>query len=180
MVVEDPARRAGFAAALLLGLQDRVGQQRVRAIFDQAGVAAERLEMLGRKTTLADHLRCYQRMDVALDTFPYHGTTTTCEALWMGLPVITLAGTTHASRVGVSLLANVGLSELIAHTPAQYVEIAAALAADLPRLAALRAGLRQRLAASPLTDGPRFARHVERPTARSGRLGAPSTCASPT
>ena len=103
----------------------------------------------------------YDRVDIALDTFPYHGTTTTCEALWMGVPVLTLAGQRHASRVGVSLLTNAGLPELIADSPDQYIEIAAALASDLPRLRSLRATLRPRLQQSPLMDAPRFARNVE-------------------
>jgi len=98
---------------------------------------------------------------VALDTYPYHGTTTTCEALWMGIPVVSLAGRTHVSRVGVSLLSNVGLPELIAETPEQYVHIAADLAKDVPRLAELRRTLRGRMQASPLMDAPRFAAEVE-------------------
>ncbi|MGD0465031.1 MAG: hypothetical protein ABSB74_21315, partial [Tepidisphaeraceae bacterium] len=107
------------------------------------------------------HLELYHRVDLALDTYPYHGTTTTCEALWMGVPVVSLAGRTHASRVGVSLLSNVGLPEFIARTPQQYVQIATGLAGDLPRLAELRRTLRPRMQASPLMDAPRFARNVE-------------------
>ena len=125
------------------------------------GIATERFEMAGHVADLADHLSSYGRVDIALDTFPYHGTTTTCEALWMGVPVVTLAGKTHASRVGVSLLTNVGLPELIASDAAEYVAIAAAFAGDPSRLAALRTSLRARMAASPLMDGPRFARNVE-------------------
>ena len=80
----------------------------------------------------ADHLSAYGDIDVALDTFPYNGTTTTCEAMWMGVPVITLAGKTHVSRVGVSILANVGMREFIANSEAEYVDIAAKLV--IPRL----------------------------------------------
>src|SRR5208282_4159051 len=103
------------------------------------------------------HLALYNRVDIALDPFPYHGTTTTCEALWMGVPVITLAGQSHVSRVGVSLLSNVGLPELIAQTPEQYVSIARELAADLPGLGRLRRELRAMMRASILMDAPRFA-----------------------
>jgi predicted O-linked N-acetylglucosamine transferase (SPINDLY family) len=108
-----------------------------------------------------DHLALYGRVDIALDTFPYHGTTTTCEALWMGVPVVTRAGETHASRVGVSLLTNAGVAELVATSDESYVEVATTLARDFPRLAGLRATLRERMAASPLMDGPLFARNLE-------------------
>ncbi|HZK81184.1 MAG TPA: hypothetical protein VFC46_08965, partial [Humisphaera sp.] len=107
------------------------------------------------------HLAVYREIDIALDSFPYTGVTTTCEAMWMGVPVVTLAGTAHVSRVGVSLLSNVGLPELIATTPERYLAIAAELAADRPRLAELRRSLRQRMLESPLMDGPGFARDVE-------------------
>jgi predicted O-linked N-acetylglucosamine transferase (SPINDLY family) len=106
-------------------------------------------------------LALYRQVAIGLDPFPYHGTTTTCEALWMGVPVITLAGQTHVSRVGVSLLTNLGLPELIAQTPEEYVRMAVDLANDLPRLSHLRSTLRQRMEQSPLMDAPRFARHVE-------------------
>ena len=96
-----------------------------------------------------------------IPAFPYHGTTMTCEALWMGVPVVALAGKTHASRVGVSLLTNVGLPELIASSPEEYITIAARRAADTARLTELRATLREKMKASPLMDAPRFARNVE-------------------
>ena len=94
---------------------------------------------------------------MALDPFPYNGGLTTCEALWMGVPVVTCPGETFASRHSLSHLSNVGLTETIARDLDEYVEIAAGLAGDLPRLAAMRAGLRERMAASPLCDGKRFA-----------------------
>ena len=94
---------------------------------------------------------------MALDPFPYSGGLTTCESLWMGVPVITCPGETFASRHSLSHLSNVGLTETIARDLDEYVEIAVSLASDLPRLAALRAGLRERMAASPLCDGKRFA-----------------------
>src|SRR5262249_32112398 len=104
----------------------------------------------------------YGGMDVALDTFVYHGVTTTCEALWMGVPVVTRAGDRHASRVGVSILRNAGLPELIADSTEQYVAIAVALAGDPARRRAVRSVMRERMHGSPLGDGTRFARHVER------------------
>ncbi len=135
--------------------------RRVQAFFGQQGIGAGRLELLPPMLSPVDHLKCYQRVDIALDTFPYHGTTTTCEALWMGVPVITLAGSRHLARVGVSLLTNVKLPELVAERADEYVEKAAALARDLPRLAALRAGLRERMQRSPLMNGARAARGIE-------------------
>jgi protein O-GlcNAc transferase len=109
----------------------------------------------------AEYLARYHEADIALDTHPYAGVTTTCDATWMGVPTVTLAGNTHVSRSGVSLLSAVGLPELIAQTPEDYVEIAVRLASDLPRLAALRTGLRQRMRQSPLCDGQRLARSIE-------------------
>ena len=142
-----------------------LGQQSVRAringYFASRGVRADRLEIRGHEPNVGSHLAAYNQMDIALDTFPYHGTTTTCEAMWMGVPVISLAGQTHVSRVGVSLLNSVGLPELIAQTPKEYVEIAVGLAKDPRRLAELRRALRSRMRASPLVDAPRFARDIE-------------------
>src|SRR5690606_7436295 len=106
------------------------------------------------------HLAAYAEVDIALDPFPYNGTTTTCEALWMGVPVVALAGDRHSGRVGMSLLTRLGLDDLIAHTLARYVEIAA-LAADPARLTALRQDLRPRMAASRLCDAAAFARIFE-------------------
>ena len=103
----------------------------------------------------------YHHIDIALDTFPYCGGTTSCDALWMGVPVVTLAGQTAVSRGGSSILSNLGLTELIAHSTDEYIRIAASLATDLPSLVALRTSLRTRMEASPLMDAPRFARGVE-------------------
>ncbi len=136
-------------------------RQRLTGQFAEHGIPGQRIEMLGRLNSLRGHLELYHRVDVALDTYPYHGTTTTCEALWMGVPVVSLAGRANASRVGVSLLSNVGLPELIAETPQEYAHIAADLAKDLSRLAEPRRSLRARMHASPLMDGPRFARDME-------------------
>lgn len=110
---------------------------------------------------MREHLEAYGRVDVALDPFPYNGTTTTCEALWMGVPVVTLAGRTHVARVGASLLTHLGAPEWIASSPDAYVACAATLASDLPALARIRGVLRERMAASPLCDAIGFTRGLE-------------------
>ncbi|MBI1190214.1 MAG: tetratricopeptide repeat protein [Tepidisphaera sp.] len=131
--------------------------ERIRAEFAARDIGEDRLTFMAATKSYAEHLALYSRMDVALDAFPYHGTTTTCEALWMGVPVVTLAGNTHAGRVGVSLLTNVGVPELIAHSEDEYVSLAARLATDAARLGAYRSGLRAKIAASPLCDPRAFA-----------------------
>ena len=97
-------------------------------------------------------MAAYHDIDIALDTFPYNGTTTSFEALWMGVPVITLCGDRHAARVGVSLLTAAGHPEWVTQTEDEYVRTAAALIGDAARLAALRTGLRDDLRRSPLLD----------------------------
>ncbi len=129
---------------------------RIEGEFARLGVGAERLVLQGLTHGWREHLSAYGEVDIALDPFPYNGTTTTCDALWMGVPVLTLAGRTHAGRVGVSLLNQIGLPELAADSPARYIELAVELAGDRGRLARLRAGLRERVARSPLTDGHSF------------------------
>ena len=128
--------------------------------FSQFGVASERLEF-ARFQAREHYMGAYRELDLILDTFPYNGHMTTCDALWMGVPVISLAGEMPISRGGLSLLSNVGLGELVAFSEDDYVRIAVDLARDRPRLASLRAGLRDRMRASPLMDAPRFARNVE-------------------
>ncbi|MFE1602197.1 O-linked N-acetylglucosamine transferase, SPINDLY family protein [Methylobacterium sp. ID0610] len=142
-------------------LADSWTRERYRTLFARAGVGAERLILAGHVAAMNEHLRAYHRVDVALDPFPYNGTTTTCEALWMGVPVVTLAGTHHVARVGVSLLNACGLPDLVAETEDAYLDIAAALAADPARRATLRTELRRRMLAAPLGDPARFARTVE-------------------
>ena len=117
-------------------------------------MAADRVELLAWLPGTAAHLALYHRVDIALDPFPYNGTTTTCEALWMGVPVVTLRGDRHAGRVGASLLTQIGLTDLIANSVEEYLEIALALACNPGRLDDLRRSLRPRMAASPLCDGP--------------------------
>lgn len=130
-------------------------------LFEAHGVERERVDLLTRIDPASNHFRAYDLLDIALDPFPYNGTTTTCEALWMGVPVVTLLGTHHVARVGASLLVQCGLPELVAGDPADYVRRAVELASDPVRLAALRAGMTNRLRASSLTDYAGFARKME-------------------
>jgi len=136
-------------------------QDRYRSIFARLGIGPERLDLRAATLSPVDHLALYGEIDIALDPEPYNGTTTSCEALWMGVPVITLAGTRHASRVGASLLTDLHLTELIAADADAYVGLAAALALDIDRLEELRAGMRARMRASSLMDAERFARSME-------------------
>ena len=129
--------------------------------FRQEGFDMDRVELMSWIDSTRMHLETYNRLDIALDTFPYNGTTTTCEALWMGVPVISLAGNTHVSRVGVSLLSHGGLPDLIAKTEDEYIDIAMTLANDVERLQSLRKKLRDMMAQSPLTDEKRFMRNLE-------------------
>ncbi len=134
------------------GLSDALVRDRYLARFTAAGIAPDRLELAERTARTEDHLALYGQVDIALDTFPYHGTTTTCEALWMGVPVVTLLGDRHAARVSASLLTAAGHPEWIANDAAGYAAIAVNLASDPVRLAAIRAALRAELQASSLLD----------------------------
>lgn len=133
------------------------------------GLPPGRVDLVPKTPTRRAYLDRFNALDVSLDPFPFAGITTTCDSLWMGVPVVSLAGQTFVSRSGVSLLTAVGLPDpsagsgqgLIAHTEDEYVRIAVELASDLPRLAAVRRGLRDRMKASPLCDGPAFARKLE-------------------
>jgi protein O-GlcNAc transferase len=115
-----------------------------------AGIDPQRVDLLPGAATTREHLACYERMDVALDPFPYHGTTTTCEALWMGVPVITMCGDRHASRVGASLLRAIGRGDLVASDTAGYVAIARRLQTDVAGLAEFRRNARALMSESPL------------------------------
>jgi predicted O-linked N-acetylglucosamine transferase (SPINDLY family) len=140
---------------------DRQTRDRIAAAFAARGIAEDRLDLRPTVAGVAAHLGTYHEVDVALDPWPYNGTTTTCEALWMGVPVVTLAGRTHASRVGRSLLTSVGLTDLVSTSRDEFLCIATALASDLPRMKILRAGMRDRMKSSPLMDAPRFVRELE-------------------
>jgi predicted O-linked N-acetylglucosamine transferase (SPINDLY family) len=135
-------------------------RRRVRAALARHGVDGSRVEFVNRGGR-ADYLARYRDIDICLDTVPYNGHTTSLDALWMGVPVVTLVGKTVVGRAGLSQAENLGLRELVATTADEYVQIAVALARDLDRLGELRAGLRGRMSASPLMDAPRFARALE-------------------
>jgi predicted O-linked N-acetylglucosamine transferase (SPINDLY family) len=145
---------------LLLHCREGGHRDRIRTQFAEGGVDPSRIDFVPRLPG-TDYFLQYHRMDIALDPFPYPGGTTSCDALWMGVPVVTLAGRTAISRGGVSIISNVGLPELIAQTPEQYVEIAAGLSRDLDHLAKLRTRLRAQMQASSLMDAPQFARDIE-------------------
>ena len=150
-------------ARLLLkarGLDSAECRRRLEAAFQAHGVLPDRLSFLGR-TSQADHLAAIREVDIALDPFPFSGSTTTLECLLMGVPVVTCPGNTFASRHSLGVLTTLGLTETVAGDFDQYVERAAALAADRPRLADWRAGFRRRLLSSPLCDADRFVRHFE-------------------
>jgi predicted O-linked N-acetylglucosamine transferase (SPINDLY family) len=145
-----------------LKLMAKPGDHRQRTIdfLAQHGIRPGRVEFFeGRPRR--EYLKLYHRVDVGLDSFPYNGHTTSLDSLWMGVPVVTLVGQTVVSRAGWCQLSNLGLTELAAQTPEQYVKIAVQLAGDLPRLKELRSTLRKRMEASPLMDAPRFARNIE-------------------
>lgn len=143
-------------------LTDKATRERFQALFAAEGIANERLGLFGYIEDDSGHLGAYGRMDIALDTFPYNGTTTTCEALWMGVPVVSLRGGRHSARVGASLLAAAGCSEWVAETEDQYVQVARALAQDQGRLAELRSRLRERVRDSHLCAATDYTRAVER------------------
>jgi protein O-GlcNAc transferase len=132
--------------------------QRLRDRFASLGVSAHRIRLMGKVKNTKGHLAMYHEVDIGLDPFPYNGTTTTCEALWMGVPVVTLKGDRHSGRVGASILSGLKLQDLIAEDQADYVERAALLASNRERLTHLRRTLRERMTESPLCDGPGFSR----------------------
>jgi predicted O-linked N-acetylglucosamine transferase (SPINDLY family) len=134
---------------------------RIRKHLSAANIDETRVTLKSYELFYEEHMSCYREVDMALDTFPYAGTTTTCEALWMGVPVLTLENEFHAGRVGVSLLSRLGLEEFICQNPDDYVERAIRWANDLPRLAELRIGMRDRMQKSPLMDHRRMAQGLE-------------------
>lgn len=142
------------------GFEDAGTESRVRAMFERAGVDPARLDLL-RGAPHRAFLAGYAGVDVALDPFPYSGGLTTLEALWMGVPVVTLGGDRFCARHSVTHLASAGLPDLVAEDADAYVAKAAALVSDPSGLARLRGGLRDRLAKSPALDGVRFTRALE-------------------
>ncbi|MDO8264226.1 MAG: tetratricopeptide repeat protein [Gallionella sp.] len=142
-------------------LSDQVVCEKTRQRFVSCGIAPDRLLLGGTLASRDDHLAEYNKVDIALDTFPYPGVTTSVEALWMGIPVLSLQGDRFLSRTAGSISHNAGLPDWIAADEDDYVAKAVAFASNLKHLAALRAGLRQQVTASPLFDAPRFARNFE-------------------
>ena len=140
-------------------LSDPATAQRLRGAFTSHGIDSSRIELQG-SSPHREFLNEYNRLDIVLDPFPYSGGLTTCEALWMGVPTVTLPGNIFASRHSTSHLSNAGLTDWVARDIAEYEAIAVAKAADLPALAHLRASLRDRVRASPLCDAPRFGRNL--------------------
>jgi predicted O-linked N-acetylglucosamine transferase (SPINDLY family) len=141
--------------------QNAQAREHLFRILAQGGISPQRVELRGNAPSLEGHLAQYNDIDIALDTFPYNGTTTTCEALWMGVPVVTLAGRVHASRVGASLLHSLGRPAWIAHSPKEFAEACRSLAADPAGRTQLRQQLRGDLVRSPLMDEASFVRRLE-------------------
>jgi predicted O-linked N-acetylglucosamine transferase (SPINDLY family) len=135
-------------------------RQRTRDFLARQGIAGERIKFCATKPR-AEYLAMYHQIDIGLDTLPYNGHSTSLDSYWMGVPVVTLVGTTVVGRAGLSQLTNLGLGELVAFTPDDFVRFAVDLAGDLPRLQALRAGLRERMRKSPLMDATGFTRGIE-------------------
>jgi protein O-GlcNAc transferase len=135
--------------------------EKIRERFASCGIAAERLMLCSTVASRDDHLAMYNKVDIALDTFPYPGVTTSAEALWMGVPVLSMHGDRFLSRTASSIAINAGLSDWIAQNEADYIAKAVAFSSDLERLSTLRAGLREQVRMSPLFDAPRFARGFE-------------------
>ena len=142
-------------------LDNSLASDRLYKLFARSRIDRDRLDLRGWSKNTQEHLQLYHEVDLALDTYPYHGTTTTCEAMWMGVPVITFAGKTHVSRVGVSLLSSVGLEELVGGSEAEYVSKAVSLANDRSKLSQLRQNLRSQMAKSSLTNGKAIASSIE-------------------
>ncbi len=142
-------------------LADEETRKRYLELFAAEGIGAERLDLVAWVPSQSGHLGAYGQIDIALDTYPCNGGTTTCEALWMGVPVVALRGDRFIARMGDTILSRVGLADLVTADTEGYVETAVALANDHGRLAALRATLRERMHASPLCDARGFAGNVE-------------------
>jgi len=147
--------------------------------FEQMGIERERIEIHGWKSPV-EHLQLYSNIDIALDTYPYNGCLTTLEALWMGVPVISLFGKrVFLSRAGLSILSRIGMEFLAGSTPDEFVAKATALATRQDALAKIRASMRIRMAASTLCDAKRFAREVEQAYRQMWRRWCQSQRATP-
>jgi len=142
-------------------LRDEGTREKLLDKFTALGIDRERIEILLYAATYAAHMQLYNQADIALDTFPYNGTTTTFEALWMGVPVVAIAGESHVSRVSASILSQIGQQDLITNSQEEYTELAVKLANDPERLAKLRQEIRPRLHTSPACDRWGFTRDLE-------------------
>jgi len=131
-------------------------------LFEKEGILNDRISIYAKIPNNEQHLSLYNSIDIALDPFPYNGTTTTCEALWMGVPTITLKGNKHSNRVGASIMTHVGLEEFIAENEQDYINTAKNLSNHTENLAKIRSGLRQQMKNSPLCDDKLFARSIEK------------------
>jgi predicted O-linked N-acetylglucosamine transferase (SPINDLY family) len=157
--------RAVPASRLLIkgqAMREPAARERLWARCASAGIARRRVEVIDWQSDLRSHLNCYGQVDVALDTFPYNGATTTCEALWMGVPVVSLCGETHVARVGLSILKAAGRGSWVVNSAEEFVATCVALTADPDRLAAQRAALRAALKTSALMDEVSYVRDFEK------------------
>jgi protein O-GlcNAc transferase len=152
--------RAVPASRLLVLAYAQPHRQSIARLMNECGVEESRIEFVGR-TSRPEYLRTYHRIDLCLDALPYNGSTTACDSLWMGVPMVTLVGNTGCGRVGMSTMCNVGLEELVARTPEEFVKIAADWAGDLKRLAHWRGALRNQMMNSPIMDRKLFVDSVE-------------------
>ncbi len=139
---------------------DKMLKDRYLHQFEQLGIRKDRIDVQRPKPRV-EHLKLYGQIDIALDTYPYNGTTTTFEALWMGVPVVSLVGEHHMSRVGFSILTRFGMGFLAAPTPEEYVARATALAAKRQTLADMRAVMRETIAGASLCNTSRFVVNLE-------------------
>jgi len=142
-------------------LQDTSLRENLIKDFELEGISHDQLKVIQRTESKEDHLALYNQIDLALDTFPFNGATTTCEALWMGVPVVTLLGDRHAGRVGASILQRIGLDDFIAETPEEMVDLAVTVASNINLLRELRKSLRSKMLASDLCNGTVMARSIE-------------------
>ena len=161
-VWSDILKRVPDSRLMMLyrGFDAELARSRFRELFTQCGIDHSRVQLLGTHPH-TELLHRYHEVDIALDPFPYSGGLTTCEALWMGVPVVTCPGETFASRHSLSLMSSIGLTETIASNHDDYVRIAVELAGDQARLTDLRRRLRGQMATSPLCDAASFSRDFE-------------------
>ncbi|MFT6907753.1 MAG: protein O-GlcNAc transferase [Oleiphilaceae bacterium] len=140
---------------------EKILREQVWSLFESQGISKDRVSLVGWTAEQSSHLKMYDNVDIHLDSYPYNGTTTTIEALLQGVPVVTLVGLNHRSRVGFSILKQIGLESLVAKSEDGYIKVAVELAFDRIRLEALRASLRERLTNSSLMNQVRFVNELE-------------------